>query len=321
MSRRRKVPYAGFIVAAPITAVLVYAATRPFLPDELATVNALPFLYNDPESPEEALFSLGSQSFIASAVALVGLWRTRADARMPLYGRWGVLFAWLASGYASAGMVQNIGADDYAASQGRWWVWWLLFPAMIPVIAMHRKLMPRSRLEQSRLPPPPSSLALGPGERIVWTGSSTARRRVLGGVLVSAAVITAAVLWSPTVLVGLVVSVSLVAGTRQWTLIDRRGVTVHGRLRMPHYVIPLDEISTASASEDRSYLKDLNGDAYDRTLVGPYLVNRRGPALTVEFGDGQIATISVDDAQEAADVLNGLLARLRIDARAGEAER
>jgi hypothetical protein len=253
-------------------------------------------------------------------VALVGLWRTRAGERMPLYGRGAAVYTWATSGVSSAAMLQSLGAADFAESADRWWVWWVIFPLATPLVLIHRKLTPRTRLEQSRLPLPSSSLALGPGERVVWTGTSTWRRTLVAALLLFAvAAITASVVWSPAALVGLVVSACLLTGARQWTVIDRRGATVHGLVRVIRLTIPLDEIRTASASADRSYLKDLNGDADDSTLVGAYMVNRRGPALTVEFGDGQVATISVDEADEAADVLNGLLARLRADARRSRA--
>jgi hypothetical protein len=52
---------------------------------------------------------------------------------------------------------------------------------------------------------------------------------------------------------------------------------------------------------------------YTRT-EGYFAVGRRGEALVVEYGDDCVLTVGVDDGHEAADVLNGLLARLRRDA-------
>jgi hypothetical protein len=320
MTVSRRISYACFIASAPMTTLLIYVVTRPFLPDEIAGMNNMPFVSDDPRSPESTLFSFVSQSIIAAAVAIVALWRTRSGERMPRYGRWAVLYTWMTSAFASAAMMQSIGASDFGESQDRWWVWWLFLPLVIPVAALDRKLTPRARLEQSGLPLPPSSLALGRDERVVWTGSSTSPRTMIGALVLAAAAIAAAVFWSPTALVGLVVSTALFTGSRQSVAIDRRGVTVQGMYRITRHVIPLEEIRAASASVDRAFLRDLHGDADDRTLRGPYLVNRRGPALTVEFGEDQVATISVDDADGAADVLNGLLARLRVNARANEAE-
>src|SRR4051812_12634922 len=102
VSQRRKGYYAAFILAAPLTVIVVYAATRPFLPAEIADMNNMPILRDDPRSPESVLVVAEIQSLIAAVVALVALWRTQPRAGLASYGRWAVYYAWFVSGFASA---------------------------------------------------------------------------------------------------------------------------------------------------------------------------------------------------------------------------
>jgi hypothetical protein len=319
VSQHRNLGYALFIVAAPITAALVYSAIRSFLPAQIAEFNNLPFFSDDPTTPGEILFGGGSQSVIAMVVGLTALRKAPPGAAMPRYGRYAVFYAWFTAWMSGVTMLQSVGAGDFEASQGRWWLWWVLLPSAIPLLVLHRTLQPRAHVDQSGLPLPESQLSLRPDERLVWTSSSRSRWREIGGSAAATASLTAAIAWSPAALAAVVIALGVASSSTIRTTIDRSGVTVHGfGRRIPRVAIALEDVRVASATELSSTWRATLG--LSRTPLGRVLIlNGGGPALLVEYGKDRSALISVDHASDGADVLNSLLAQLREAARSGGA--
>ncbi len=121
--------------------------------------------------------------------------------------------------------------------------------------------------------------------------------------------------WLLPVLV--LVVVALLATVRFEVRIDHRGlqVTILGGRRMLE--IPLEQIAGAEVARIDDPLRDFAGwglrvDAAGRTGV----VTRAGTALRVHRGDGSEVLITVDDAWDAAAVLNTLVDR-RLRERGG----
>ncbi|WP_154814858.1 hypothetical protein [Actinophytocola xinjiangensis] len=96
--------------------------------------------------------------------------------------------------------------------------------------------------------------------------------------------------------------------SRASVIVDRRGVTVtFTALRWPRKVIGLAEIETASAETVAP--SEFGGWGYRIVPGASGLVLRRGAALVLTRPSGRRFVVTVDDAQTAASVVNGLRAR------------
>jgi hypothetical protein len=117
-------------------------------------------------------------------------------------------------------------------------------------------------------------------------------------------------------MVTFVIGVALVACSGVEVTVSRQGVRARSStLHRPSTSIPLDEVETASAVDLEpagwggwGYRGDLR--LFKRTAWLP----RRGHGLELQLTGGRRFAVAVDDADEAAAVLNGLVAR-RVQAR------
>jgi hypothetical protein len=312
--------YVALIIAMPVSVPLVYLLTRPLIPDHInGALSGSPGDYK-PTTPTEVLsFSLFLTT-VSAAVVLVGLRRIREGDRIPAHVRW---FSSLASLGAAAGVVPllaAIGATDYQAGGVRDWVAKLgtLFVGVPP--AIWATWLGPFRVEQAALDAPESTIEVDPRERVVWTSRSRSWLPVVAAVVFAIASATLAIAWSPAAWLGMVIAAMAVGDADRTVVVDRRGVSVRGGWqRRARLLVPLDQIKLVRAVEATPILTAAEyrrHDHGDEPTDRRFAVNRKGAALYIEFADYASYTISVDDADEGAEVLNGLLARLRTDTRA-----
>lgn len=157
----------------------------------------------------------------------------------------------------------------------------------------------------------PSRLHLGTGETVVWVGS--ARSRVIGGLAIVLALgaATAAALGSWAAGLALfIAAIACVWAHAVTVVVDDGGIrTLWGPLGWPRSTTQLDVISSAHAEE--IIPGQWGGWGYRITKRGHAAVVRRGPGLVVQRRNRPDYAVTVDRADDAADIVNALLSRSR----------
>jgi hypothetical protein len=165
------------------------------------------------------------------------------------------------------------------------------------------------------------ALLLDPDARVAWFGHARSAAFLLGGAAgtiagailvvlsVGGRVGSAAALSTVLVVVGAVFLAFAAVDVR----IDGSGLVVRsGSLHWPRVRIPLHRIAAGSAIDLRPTAWGGWGYRGSLRLLGRAAwVLRSGEGLEVELRDGTRFAVSVDNADQAAAVLNGLLARSR----------
>ncbi len=159
---------------------------------------------------------------------------------------------------------------------------------------------------------------LGPNERIMWVRSVTmsAPGMIVLVALVLVVFVAAAVGFVGSGQVSIILLVvgvilgGLIAATTMFRVrIDDEGLRVASYLGIPRFRIPLAAVSEARAVFV-SPMADFGGWGVRIAIDGRRgVVLRRGEALEVTQHGGRVFVVTVDDAQTASDVLNGLRVR------------
>lgn len=158
------------------------------------------------------------------------------------------------------------------------------------------------------------SAGLAPGARAVWVGGANAGSwaMMLGIAVLAMALITP--LWMPAVgplhvIVGLV----LLMFTSIRVTVDRNGVRVaYGLLGWPMQRVPLAQIRQATVLHVKPM--EWGGWGYRGSLKlmrRAAIVLRTGPGIRLELEGERTLVITVDDAEQAAGVINDLIAANR----------
>jgi hypothetical protein len=162
------------------------------------------------------------------------------------------------------------------------------------------------------------ALPLAPAERASWMRTTSARPGLLWGLAGVTVVVIASSTWAIVSSGGRLWALSLIPvvvmiavfGTFTWTVrVDARGVRVRNSLGFPTFSIPLDDVASASA-EQVGAVGEFGG--WGIRFGGSHsmgIIVRSGDALRVNRRSGRSLVVTVDDAQSAAALLNGLVAR------------
>jgi hypothetical protein len=154
------------------------------------------------------------------------------------------------------------------------------------------------------------TVTVGPTERIAWVGRASARWLLgLAAAVVVVGVVQAIILSPLTGAIVVVAGVAVASFSSLLVIASPHGVRVRGVLGWPRVTLPLDRIGSAEAIEVQPM--QWGGWGYRGSLRlfrrAAWIV-RRGGGLKLNLRDGKIFIVTVDDADEAAAVLNGLLA-------------
>ena len=164
----------------------------------------------------------------------------------------------------------------------------------------------------SHRPLPQSSLQLAASERAVFAGSATSTVRLAFGLAI--ALVGLALLPQSAAFVLVVIYGLLWAnGSVVRVMIEESGVVI--RLRWVRWAMqrtPLAEIASARVTRHLTAWQELEhvGDDAKRNEVSAARI-RPGEALELVLHDGKTLSVSLDHAEQAADVLNALIVRLR----------
>ncbi|WP_026877770.1 DUF1648 domain-containing protein [Jiangella gansuensis] len=157
-------------------------------------------------------------------------------------------------------------------------------------------------------------LPVGDGERVMWT-RSVATGSLPAAVLIAGVGVTAVAgligrqWW--VLLLSLAMALLVLLMFSITVTVDRRGLTVRGRLGWPRMNTPLTEIVRASVVEVHP-IRHFGGYGYRVAAFGPLrgavgYVLHGGEALLIERTSGRRTVVVVDDAAVAAGLLNTLV--------------
>jgi hypothetical protein len=176
----------------------------------------------------------------------------------------------------------------------------------IPVVLMARRIAP------ARPAYPNRAIPFGPDDRPAWFGHTHSIGFAVAGavnIVLGLVVAVTSELWVGLVLV--LVGLSVAAFTSVTVTIDERGIGVRsGIVGWPRVRLPLDVVEEAEPTVVRPMA--WGGWGYRgslRLFRRAAWVLRAGEGLQLRLRGGRRFVVSIDDADEAAAVLNGLLAR------------
>ncbi|WP_214402796.1 DUF1648 domain-containing protein [Pseudonocardia lacus] len=210
----------------------------------------------------------------------------------------------------TAATAVNIGATDARTVALPLWVLPCGLAVGVLVGALVARLSPPGSARGTVPADAPAPTRLRPTERVSWSRVSSAPWLRLGGVglaVVGAAVAVAARPDTGIALIAVGLALLLVASAR--TTVDDRGLTVGiGPLGWPRIAVPIEDVASAGVTEVRP--ARFGGWGLRYVPGGRAVIVRAGPALVVTRRDGRQLTITVDDPQTAAALLNGLVERV-----------
>lgn len=184
----------------------------------------------------------------------------------------------------------------------------VLLVASVVGVLIYRILPPGEGSQVVAAGPAPS-YTLRPGERATWVGRARSRKLLVTGVALVLVGALTLLLWGRP-FSGFVIFLGLVFGWSSELLVrvDGRGITAHfGPIGWPAFRTPLDRIKAVGAQEIEP--TQWGGWGYRIGRRGTALVVRRGPGLVISRTGAADLAITVDDADQAAELLNALLAR------------
>jgi hypothetical protein len=170
----------------------------------------------------------------------------------------------------------------------------------------------RPRPETTPVPVPRDAprLSLSDGERLVWLGW-TASARWIGWIALGLVVLgcVVAVTASPWAAIGPAIAiVLLLLSAHPRVVVDAEGLRVTSAGVVPWLRVPLASVAYADRSELHAF-RDFGGLGLRFHTDERAFVTRTGEALRVVQRDGTRTYVSMDDAEEAAAVLNTLVGR------------
>ena len=202
--------------------------------------------------------------------------------------------------------------DASAATLSSWvFVLGLVAGALLAVLAwLLNPVPPRPHLPPVAVPPDAPRLPVAEGERLVWFGW-TASAPWIGWIAVGLVVVgcVVAVTAAPWAAIGPAIAiVILLLSAHPRVVVDADGLHVTSAGFLRWLTVPLSEIAYADRSELHA-LRDFGGLGLRFRTDERAFVTRSGEALRVVQRDGTRTYVSMDDAADAAAVLNGLVSR------------
>lgn len=164
------------------------------------------------------------------------------------------------------------------------------------------------------IPADAPQLPVADGEQVTWVREVGQRATALLLAVSLGSLILVGALsdeWLITGAMALLLFPLVIAFVRWTVIVDRHGLTARSMLRFPRLRIPLDEVERAEVVTVNA-LGDFGGWGLRTGLDGRVgVVLRSGPAIQVHRTAGRVTVVTVDDAETAVALLNGLAARAR----------
>lgn len=303
-----KVVVTTLAVLAPVTAVIFHAALGGRVPDPLPTHWRGTSTVDGTTAAAALFVSVVLIAAVLAAITIGVLWLRHSDmvGRMTVCAlMFGVVLMPTIYGQI---LISSSGAVRAEQVPLPWYAvvitvavpvliaaacWWLLPAAWQPVRAL-----------------PASTIPLGPTERIAWIGwaQSTSMRWVAAGAVVIAGALLVYSPWAAVVV--FVVAVLLLLLSELAVRIDGNGLhTLWGPFGWPSSSVALEQIGAAHAET----IEPVRWGGWGLRVSGRGVaaIVRRGPGIVLDRVSGPAYVVTVDGADQGADVLNALLARAR----------
>ncbi len=300
------------MAAAPVTVALTYIFVRGTLPDRIPHDPSLWSTMSSPERPASVALSGLVWGVVAiGAVITMYLAGFKASAGYPWMA--GATFvSWVMAAPVVATLIASSGASSYQAAVGRYWAFPIEMLLLLTTGSYVYSMIRTVPIHDSDLPTPSSSLDLTDSERAVWSGTAGSGPTFVLAMLVLAVSAALTLVWPV-----LVIAVLFAFGAAETSMVRVRidGNGVHPRfrwLRSRARDIPLVAIASAETTNHLTAWQEFRRIDWDKGNpdVTQYRV-RPGPALSLALHSGKRRSISLDHADEAADVVNALVARHR----------
>jgi hypothetical protein len=321
--RRSSVPgggrYLATVVAIPVMVVVLglglLARSWAQVPDVVASHWGSSGV--DGTQGRLAFAVTASAVVLGVSLLLAGVaWALPADGRRVMAALVGVMSGFLGTVLYGALLGQSGVADATAATLSPW-----LFPSGIVVGAALGALAwvlnpvhPRPVSQATAMPADARRIPVADGERLVWFGWTAAGAWVVWAAVGLAALgCLVAVVASPWAALGPALGVALlllVAHAR--VVVDADGLRVTSARILPWLRVPVTSIAYAEPSQLHAF-REFGGFGLRFRADERAFVTRTGDALRVVQSDGTRTYVSMDEPDEAAAVINALVAR-RVDA-------
>lgn len=265
-----------------------------------------------------AVHLLVSAAFTVSASAVLVWAAWRSTSALGLEAAIATFIGWLISLLNTMVLFANRGHDDWhevtLGSGAAWGATMSALGASLPVALMVR------RAARNTARSAPDTMELGAADRVAWFGRASSLPLAMGALLL--VFVGTVVLLSfggggaPTGLAVLAGGLTMVSFMSLDVAVSERGVRVRaGALHWPRVELDLAEIEGAHPVDFKplqwGYASGWGYRGSLRLFGKAAWVLRAGPALELDLTGGRRFMVTVDDAAEAAAVLNGLLARAR----------
>ena len=304
-------------VALVTAALLPLWLARHQLPDSLATH------WSDMAAPDGWMSLPAFAQMIAQLVGVgaallltAAVWMTpEATRHAPLraVGAFlGATFAGLAASIAVWTVVTQRGLESTRELPGPGGLSLVVIVGMPVLLGAGSALLARGQLEAPAHGLPPHSLRLAEGEQATWWQRLRAPWSLLILLLAIEPLVLGVLLDSLALSVGSAVLVAVAVGVSSIRVsADHRGLIVRwGPLGWPTTTVPLHDIARATAIDVSPI--EWGGWGYRgslRLFGRAAIVLRAGPGLRLDLRSGKVMTVTVDDPETAAGLLNQLIVR------------
>lgn len=329
--RRYAIIAIGIPLAVFLVLMIVQFALLPQLPDPVASHWGLSGEPDGFSAPWLLPLVTGGTGFVVTL--LVALTPYLADAAPEQLVRGGPMsyrllaaIVWAETGFLGSLMlatfVPQIGIDDARdATLPGWWALVGLAVGALLALAAWRVVVEPPRTDAA--PQEPSPLALGEAEHAVWLKTVSMSRTgliLVWSLIVAALAATVAVAWAQiggeadagiliAVAVLVLLAVLVATNTVFRVRIDDAGLEVRSALGWPRVRIPRERIRSATVVQVNP-MGEYGGWGWRYSVnAGWGVILRTGEAIRVRRTDGRAFTVTVDDAETGAALLNGLIAR------------
>ncbi len=156
-----------------------------------------------------------------------------------------------------------------------------------------------------------SDINLEPGRRVMWFGQATSALKLWGGVALVGASVGVAVA-NPSASIAVLIGAGLLLYRSTVKVrIDGHGITViNGPVNWPRFTVPLNQITSIRPHHLESLHFRLRAQGIGKEGIDPRSrLIKTGNVLIVDTREHLPIYVSVEHAEEAADVTNALIAR------------
>lgn len=304
----RRVGAVALLGLAPAAVLIAWILSHNQFPTRLATHFGFSGRPDGFSAPGAFVLGFGVVVLVVAGLAILALALTRGRSQARLSVALPGWIAWLLAASAIDVMGVARGVSDPSTIRSGWLhtLSCLVIASLVALLLY--ALVPAGRSSLHQMPAVVPSYQLDAGQRATFIGRARSRTLLTLGVVVALLGALGILRFGMPSLV--VVGVGLILGwtSELFVRVDDRGVTAHfGPFGWPRSHTPLSRIETAVAEEIEPLKR--GGWGYRIGPRGTALVVRRGPGIVLARAGASDLAITVDGADQAAELINALLAR------------